>query len=175
MERRRRRSIFDIINEIFDDILRDVDEEFRDLMRKAEEFGEFKEFKSYGKPFIYGFRISIGPDGKPKIEEFGNVRRGRLRPVISEEVEPLVDVIEENDTIKVVAEMPGVEKEKIKLKAVGRKLIIRGSNERKTYYKEVELPAEVDMGSAKATYRNGVLEITLKKKGKKEEYEIKVE
>ncbi|MCY0859091.1 MAG: Hsp20/alpha crystallin family protein [Sulfolobaceae archaeon] len=171
-------DIFDYIDDIF--------EEFEEQMKEFER--EFERFTKEGKgevktfgPYVYGFRITVGPDGKPKIEEFGNVVRkvgGRERPLISEEREPLVDIIEKDDEIRVIAEMPGVEKDNIKVKVVeGNKLVLQASSEDRKYYKEVELPAEVDDKSAKATYKNGVLEVVLKKKQPKEEKgtEIKVE
>jgi len=175
--RRRRKSIFDI----FDDLLREIEEEFQDFIREIERFGvpkeEIKEFKS---PFVYGFRITIGPDGVPKIEEFGNIRRRRgTKPSIteiSEEREPLVDVLDEDDKVRIIAEMPGVEKERIKLRVQDRKLIIKASNGHRKYYKEVDLPAEVDIKKAKATYRNGVLEIEIPKvKSRGGGFEIKIE
>jgi HSP20 family protein len=156
-ERRRRRSIFDI----FDELMREFEEEFEDLMKSfSSEYGRVR-------PYVYGFRITIGPDGKPKIEEFGNVKRVGIKPRIVEEMEPLVDVIEEDDKVKVVAEMPGVEKEKINVRATEDTLIIKGSNTNRKYYKEVKLPARVKPETAKATYRNGVLEVVIEKHEKK--------
>lgn len=175
--RRRRKTIFDI----FDDLLREIEEEFQDFIREIERFGvPREEIKEIKRPFVYGFRITIGPDGIPRIEEFGNVRRRRgARPSIteiSEEREPLVDVLDEGDKVRIIAEMPGVEKDKIKLKVQGRRLIIRASNEHRKYYKEVDLPTEVDIKRAKATYRNGVLEVEIPKvKSKGGEFEIKIE
>ncbi|MET1160816.1 MAG: archaeal heat shock protein Hsp20 [Thermoprotei archaeon] len=177
--RRRRRSFFDI----FDELIRDLEDEMYRIMREFERAFEERPFEEKGSrriigPYVYGFRITIGPDGKPVVEEFGNVRRTRGRPIISEEREPLVDVFESDDEITVVAEIPGVEKDKINLEVTEdrRKLIIRASNSNRKYYKEVELPAEVDPGSAKASYKNGVLEVKLKKTGKKEAgFKIKVE
>ncbi|MEM0373909.1 MAG: archaeal heat shock protein Hsp20, partial [Sulfolobales archaeon] len=132
--------------------------------------------KQFG-PYVYGFRITVGPDGKPVVEEFGNVKRSRGRPIISEEREPLVDVIEREDEIRVVAELPGVDKNNIKLRVVnGNKLIIQAQSEERKYYKEIELPAEVDEKLAKATYKNGVLDVVLKKKSVSEKgTEIKIE
>jgi len=63
----------------------------------------------------------------------------------------------------VVAELPGVEKEDIELNATEKELIISVDTERRKYYKCLELPAEVDPKSAKASYRNGILEVRLKK------------
>ncbi len=175
--RRRRWSIWDI----FDEMFREMEEEINRMMREFTTLPPsiFEGERRIEGPYVYGVRITIGPDGRPIIERFGNVRTVRGRPMISEEREPLVDVFEDKDEITVIAEIPGVEKEKIKIKISDdrRKLIIKASNEHRKYYKEVELPAEVDPKSAKASYRNGVLEVKLRKIGKSEEkgYEIKVE
>ena len=155
---RRRRSIFDL----FDEIMRDFEESFRLLEEEFDRIMREGRGEKRG-PYYYGVRITIGPDGVPRIEEFGNIKRGRRgRPLITEEIEPLVDVIEHGDEVWVVAELPGVDKDKIKVKAQESKLIIKAENGRK-YYKEVDLPAKVDPNSAKASYRNGVLEVKLKK------------
>jgi len=146
-------------------------------IEKMEEFAEeFGERRVFG-PYVYGFSITIGPDGKPIIKEFGNVRRIAGRPKISEEREPLVDVIEDKDTITVVAEVPGVNKEDIDVKIKGRTLIISAASGDRKYYKEVELPTDVKPETAKASYRNGVLEVKIKKvKEEAEEgFKIKVE
>ncbi len=178
--RRRRWSIWDV----FDEIFREMEEEFDRLTRElsftplfpAEEKGEGPKVMG---PYVYGVRITIGPDGRPVIERFGNVRSVGGKPMISEEREPLVDVFEDDDEITVIAEIPGVEKENIKIKVSDdrKRLIIRASDENRKYYKEIQLPSEVDPASAKASYRNGVLEVKLKKSKKKEPegYEIKVE
>jgi HSP20 family protein len=179
---RRRRSIFDIFDELVKDLDRELFEEFEDLNRRFSEYlRELEEdlSKPGSRGFVYGFRITIGPDGVPRIERFGNVKRSERGPIreirYSEEMEPLVDIYEDAESVTVIAEMPGVEKDKIKVRAVGRKLIIEARNGRK-YYKEVELPAEVDIESAKANYKNGVLEVKLKKLRKEETgKEIKIE
>ncbi len=90
----------------------------------------------------------------------------------------MTDVIEEEDSIKVVMDMPGVDKDKISIRVTedGKKLIISARDTDRKYYKEVDLPAEVDPSQSKATYRNGVLTVELKKKStKKSGFEIKVE
>ncbi len=169
----RRRRIFE---DIFDEIMRDFEELFWNLER---EMKEFIEAGAPGKPIVYGVRIFIGPDGKPIIEEFGNVRRVGRRPVISEEREPLVEVYEEKDKVTIVAELPGVEKDDIDVRVRDRKLIIKAEGKERKYYKEIELPEDVKPETAKAKYKNGVLEITIEKKRPKIEEEegvrIKIE
>lgn len=163
---RRRRSIFDLFDEIlreFEREIMDLEEEFERMIREGK--------RGVAGPYYYGIRITIGPDGVPRVEEFGNIKRSRGgRPVISEEIEPLVDVIEHEDEIWIVAEVPGVGKENIKVRATEDKVIIKAENGKK-YYKVVDLPAKVDPNTAKASYRNGVLEIKIKKKERKEREE----
>jgi HSP20 family protein len=96
--------------------------------------------------------------------------RGRPRIVVSEEREPLVDIYEDEDKIRVVLEMPGVDENKIKVEAVDeRHIVVEGSNHDRKYRKEIELPTDANVDAAEAVYKNGVLEIKLpkKKEGKK--------
>ncbi len=163
--KRRRRSIFDIFDSFFSDIWEEIEELERKLMHSFRISEDIEEIMKSKKPIIYGFRIEIGPDGKPRVYEFGNVKRlGKERPriVVSEETEPLTDVIQEDDIIRVIVEMPGVDKDKIKIRAIDdRHIIVEASNHDRRYRKEIELPVETDIDKAKASYRNGVLEIRL--------------
>jgi HSP20 family protein len=74
-----------------------------------------------------------------------------------------VDVQEYDDEIRVVADIPGVEKDEITLKCDGKALTIRAESERRSYDEHVALPTAVDEHSASATYNNGVLEVVLEK------------
>lgn len=179
-DKKRRKTIFDVFDEIFYEFFEDLERELQEFQRYLSRtaYRGIREVEKRGlnRPIVYGFRITIGPDGVPRIEEFGNVRKVGRKPEIAEEMEPLVDVVDEGNSVRVIAELPGVDKEDIELEAVDRTLIIRAKGKHRSYYKEVELPARVDIDSAKARYRNGVLEVVLKKvekagRGKK----IKVE
>jgi len=158
----------------------DIDKMFHDMEKMMEE--EFKTFtsrvpKDYVRerklpngstvrewgPFVYGYSVKIGPDGKPEIREFGNVKPSRAGPQVKEEREPLVDIVETNGEIHVVAELPGVEKSDIKLHGTEDTLVISVDIPQRKYYKEVALPAKVKVKEAKTQYKNGVLEVTLPK------------
>jgi HSP20 family protein len=155
--RRRRRSIFDYF---LDELFREFEEEIRELEREIEEM--VRRGGARG-PYVYGVRITIGPDGVPRIEEFGNIKRSAREGVkIMEEMEPLVDVIDHDDEVWIVADIPGVDKDKIKVKVKEDKVVIRAEDGKK-YYKEIELPSKVKPETAKAKYRNGVLEVRVKK------------
>ena len=165
--RRRRR--------FFDDPFSDFDEEFRRMEeRMARIFDELIKQEGTSRNFVYGFNMRLGSDGKPRVTEFGNIPRGQMTQSLGRE--PLVDILDGEEEIKVIAEIPGVEKEDIDLNADKKHLTIKVDTDKYKYYKELELPAEIKPDKIKATYKNGVLEVTMKrvekrKKGKK----IKVE
>ena len=187
---KRRRSPFDK-----DPFFGDIDRIFREMEERME--AEFKDFtkkvpKDYIKerklpdgstvkefgPFVYGYSLKIGPDGKPEIREFGNIKKSLKGPEVKEEREPLVDVVETNSEIRVVVELPGVEKTDIKLHGTEESLEISVDTPQYKYYKEVTLPVKVKVKEAKSSYKNGVLEVILPKaeapeKPKGEQIDIK--
>jgi HSP20 family protein len=159
----------------------DIDTMFREMEKMMDE--ELKNFtekvpKEYVKerqlpdgstvkelgPFVYGYSMRIGPDGKPEIQEFGNLKKGlKGPPEVKEEREPLVDIVETNTEVRVVAELPGVEKTDIKLHGTDDSLTISVDTADYKYFKEVELPVKVKVKEAASTYKNGVLEVVLPK------------
>jgi HSP20 family protein len=125
-------------------------------------------------PIIYGYSMTIGPDGKPKIREFGNVKPtaagkvpGRLsgiKPQISAEREPLSDVNITDKEVKIVLEMPGIKKDDIKINAYESLVEVIADNPQRKYHKNIELPNDIDIETARSTYNNGILEVTFDKK-----------
>ncbi len=184
---------FGDIEEIMRDIEEMMEKEFtefktrvpKDLVRKSK-LPNGSTTHEWG-PFVYGYSMTIGPDGKPKIREFGNIKPSRKPEAFSltkpsldikEEREPLVDVISTDSEIKVIAELPGVEKEEIKLYGTEGTLTISVDMPSRKYFKEVETPAKIDPRKAKTIYKNGVLEVTLPKikdKKKNDGEPIKIE
>jgi HSP20 family protein len=84
---------------------------------------------------------------------------------VKEEREPLVDIVETNGEIHIVAELPGVEKKDIKLHGTEDTLTISVDIPQRRYFKEVKLPAKVSLKDVKTEYKNGVLEVKLSKAG----------
>jgi len=171
----RRSSIFGDIDRMIEEMEKEMAEAFKGMentmpedMYRERRLPDGSVRREYG-PFVYGYSVKIGPDGKPTIREFGNMKPGLTgedgAPLnLTERREPLVDVIEDGDTVKVLAELPGVEKRDIRLKATDHSLTINVDNPTRKYYKELEFPEEVDEKTAKSTYTNGVLEIVFSKK-----------
>jgi len=183
--RRGTSSNFDQIDKMFNEMFREIFENVPEELYSEERRSDGSSVKRIG-PFVYGYSMSIGPDGKPIIREFGNVKRSlKKRPFgvsepsleVSKEREPLIDIISDEHTIRVIAEVPGVDKKDIKLSCSENTVTISVDSEKIKYYKEIELPTEVDPKISKAKYTNGVLEIVLTRiKAKKSKGEsIKIE
>jgi HSP20 family protein len=157
---RRRKKKRPWFNDFFDEFDR-LEGMADEIMRKA--FETASERTKVRRPYVYGFSMSIGSHGKPVIREFGNVQPSRRGPKIRKEREPLVDVIEEDKAVVIVAELPGVERNDINLHAIEDHLTVSVNTPNRKYRKELTLPARVDPKSASASYKNGVLEVRLKK------------
>jgi HSP20 family protein len=123
-----------------------------------EGFRETGDFKSNG-PFYYGYTMTVGPDGKPVVKEYGNVKPGLLPT--SDAREPLVDTLidEKEKVLKLVAEMPGVEKKDVKVVVEDKTVQIDAEHGEKKYHVKVPIKYKVDKDSAKASYTNGILEL----------------
>lgn len=165
------RSVFDEFDEYFRQMSEYMRNEFEELFKNAPKdlmrsrvLPDGTRVEEWG-PFVYGYSIKIGPDGKPEIREFGNIKPqpklGKASVAIRNEREPLVDVTFMDGEIRVVAELPGVEKSDIKLHSTEDTLTISVDTAERKYYKEVALPAKVDVRQARSTYKNGVLEVCL--------------
>lgn len=136
-------------------------------------FGGRKDVKG-----IYGFSVRTGIGGKPSIQTFGNIRPraektggkpakgwsasgGKVE--VAKTREPIVDVFDEKDHILIIAELPGVAEDSIKLELKGDILILEAGDEKRKYAKEILLPAKVDFASRERGFKNGILDIKITK------------
>ena len=169
-KRRAKEPFFGDIDDMFREMEKMMDEELKNFTEKVpKEYVKERKLpdgstvKELG-PFVYGYSMKIGPDGKPEIQEFGNIKKGlKGAPQIKDEREPLVDIVETNGEVHVVVELPGVEKSEIKLHGTEDSLTISVDTELYKYFKEVELPVKVRVKEASSSYKNGVLEVVLPK------------
>ena len=137
--------------------LGELAESGRELSKTGEIHGPGKELKG-----IYGFTVKVGlGDEGPKIEPFGNVRRDIKsgRTEVQEVREPMVDVFEEEDHLLVLAELPGIGKEDVRVEVKDDVLTISAARGDKKYRKEVLLPRSVSKDKMQVSCNNGVLEI----------------
>lgn len=113
---------------------------------------------------VYGISIRTGIGGESTISSFGNIKKTPKGPVVAEEREPLVDIFDEKEEVRIIAEVPGISKETIKTQIKGDVLTLEAHDTNRKYYKEIVLPKEVDPSTLTTKYKNGVLEITVSKK-----------
>ncbi|MEM0137345.1 MAG: archaeal heat shock protein Hsp20 [Thermoplasmata archaeon] len=148
----------------FDYFFDDFEEEFKRMNERISRIlNELSRHMSDVQgPFVYGFTMKIGPDGKPRIEEFGNVPKVGIGELEGYR-EPLVDVSDDEKNVYVTAELPGVEKEQINLQVDENTIIIKTDVPERKYYKVIELPERVKPETAKASYHNGILDVTIEK------------
>ena len=179
-KRKRRRNPFDFID----------DDEYERIFEEVQRFFESTNLKEImdemmkggvgsNKRFIHGVSFNIGPDGKPRIQEFGNrPKKSDGEPVISEEREPLTDIIEGDNDVAVTVEIPGVEKGDIDLNVKNDTLEIKVDTPKRKYHKRLDLPCGVVPKTTKATYKNGILDVVIKRKEKKKPgsgYKVNIE
>jgi HSP20 family protein len=76
---------------------------------------------------------------------------------------PLIDVFQEKNWITIVAEIAGFNKETLRINVKDQKITLSAKAKDRRYYKSLNLPKVVDPNLMDTTYKNGVLEIRLKK------------
>ena len=116
-----------------------------------------------GMKGVYGFSIKTAVGGKPVVETFGNIKKTPEGPVVEEEREPLTDVFDEKDEVLIISEIPGINGEGLSLDLKGDILEIVAVGKNRKYRKEVLLPTQVKKETLSHTYKNGILEVRVKK------------
>ena len=137
--------------------LGELAESGREVSKTGEIHGAGKELKG-----IYGFTVKVGlGDEGPSLEPFGNIRRdiNSGRTEVQEVREPMVDVFEEDEYLLVLAELPGIGKEDVRVEVKDDVLTISAERGDKKYRKEVLLPRNISKEKMQVSCNNGVLEI----------------
>lgn len=127
-------------------------------------------------PFIYGFSIIRCPEEDHEYREFEKAPEyfeDEENLFLSEIRDPLIDIFESEDLVYVLAELPEIKKEDLLLNATAQNLDLRviGASE---YSQVIEFPVRVDPNSAKASYKNGVLEVIFRRCNEEKPVEIKI-
>lgn len=151
------------ITDEFDNLWRRMSRQFMDIDDIFEDLKDTSNLQTFG-PYYYGYTMTVGLDGKPVVKEFGNVRP-KMLPT-SDVREPFVDVLvdDKEKILKLVAEMPGVEKKDIKILVEGCAVNLDAEHGDKKYHAKVPIKPKVEEDSVKASYSNGILEVRFKLK-----------
>lgn len=112
-------------------------------------------------PHFYGYEMTIGNNGKPIIKQYGDATPALSTSGVRE---PFVDEVldKNNNILKLVAEMPGVEKKDIKVTIEDKYAKIIAEHGERKYQTIVPLHYKIDENSTKATYENGILEVSVR-------------
>lgn len=150
------------MTDVFKDIEREIEADIARMTKETDRFFRWAQKAAKQKPgphgpFVWGYSYAQGPDGEPRIERFGNVaeRGNALEPFSTTSLD------ERAGTMHVTADLPGVEKAAIDVEIDEDELAIKASGEGRSYEKHLRLPHSASGEGAKATYRNGVLDVTL--------------
>ena len=152
-------SLFKGIEKLVD-LAADLKEAGGEIKKEGEiDLSHLKE----GMKGIFGFSIKTAVGGRPIVEPFGNIKKTPKGPKVEEEREPITDVFDEKEEVRVYAEMPGVNEEDIKLNLKEDILDISAQSGDRKYHKEVLLPTKVKPETISHSYKNGILEVKIKK------------
>jgi len=154
----------------FEDLFHDVDEFYKRLTKKM--FKEMEDIEEAIRSGKLEGEWDIRPIEEPGVK--GYIAKGRfqfggkstpktlkLPAQIKDEVrEPLTDVFEDKDNVKIYMELPGVEKDDIQLNVTDGHAEVKAKN----FFKTIDLPTkDVEFDKVVANYKNGVLEVTIPK------------
>jgi len=154
--------------------LTDIAEKLNEISEKGETVAKKGEFtfpsKEGGVKGVYGFSLKTGLGGKGdaiKVEPFGNIRKDKKtgEAVVQEIHEPLMDVFEDEKATTLIAEMPGVGRDDIKIDVRDDVLTISAKKGAKKYRKEVLLSHSPAKERIKVTCNNGIVTIRCEKAG----------
>jgi HSP20 family protein len=142
------RDMLDELDKYFEEFEKDVQNLARDSLSAA-------HLKT--EPYVAGFSFRLRPKGRPDIQFFGDspLNRDGFRSPMSEQI-----LDEKNGVLRLVVDMPGVEKDDINVEAKDDSAVVTAERESRKYRTKIDLKAHVLPDSGKAEYKNGVLGIS---------------
>ena len=170
-------GIFGVSNKVQDEKSEGLVGLINDLAKLTEKSQSYQKRINVGKGGVIDVHVSsrpiMGSHAAAPVSALHITRPNKEAPKTSapkpstvgsiKEREPIVDVFEEEDYLRVMAELPGVEENEISLNVEDNTLTISTDTSAQTYFKEVKLPTPVKKKAVEYTYRNGILEVKLMK------------
>jgi HSP20 family molecular chaperone IbpA len=145
-----------------DDVFAEFERLFEDIRHRMDLMRAQSGLTPESMPLSYSYRVVIDHDGQRKVTERYDDRTVQNK-VSADDGEPLVDVLDQEDEVKVIMHVPGASREDIDLEFKDRSLMVKVENATRSTVNEVPLPCAVVPSSAVAECRNGVLEVCLLK------------
>ncbi len=150
----------DIPSENFNDLIKYLAENFKKILPEFEKFfTQFQDQIEKGNLNLDQFNDSdifrITGNNLPLKPKAATLSK----PYISKDI--LVDIIDDEEKLIIIVDLPGLEKNDIKLNLKSTSILI--SVHKRKIHKRIALPCKVDKDNISASYKNGVLEIKLNK------------
>jgi HSP20 family protein len=152
----------------------------KEVAKPEEPFAELTAFAPRFMGNLFADMQRFAEEFEPLFEGFGLRRRTGIPTMFRAPLAPWtpnIEVVYVNHAIVVRAELPGIKKEEVKLEIVDGALMIEGERKYEkevtkkgyftteraygTFYRRIPLPEEAKVGEAKATFKDGVLEVTI--------------
>ncbi|MFX0172605.1 MAG: Hsp20/alpha crystallin family protein [Candidatus Hodarchaeota archaeon] len=177
---RKRRYYDNFWNFNFDEIFQSFQEEIDTMMKSTS-----SEYQEDG-PITFGYSFRVEPDTEyqPEIRQWGNLndfRRKQGLPELklplrlssrpsfptssSSQIDHYVDIIDEEDYLKIIVEVPGFTKDNLDIEVdeLGSEITLKGKSKLREINKTIHLPSKIEAKTTNSSIKNGVLEIRGKK------------
>ncbi|MGD1055203.1 MAG: Hsp20 family protein [Nitrososphaerales archaeon] len=146
--RKNLRDMLDELDKYFEEFEKDV----QDVVRNS-----VSAVRSQTEPYVAGFSFRLGPEGRPNVQFFGDspLHHDGFRSPMSEQI-----LDEKNGLLRLVLDMPGVEKSDIQVEATDDRAVVTAERGSRKYKADIGLKAQIQPDDGRAEYKNGVLEIS---------------
>ena len=137
----------------FDDIFEQINEMMNRMMDDDFEMS------------VNGYSYTKKPGEEPEFNTFGNQANDFGGTGFQGGETTHYDIIDEDEDLRAIIDLPGVEKDEIDLSLSNKKMKVEASQPEfdRNYDEVINLPVQVDVETADATFNNGVLEVTIEK------------
>jgi len=144
------------INEMVD-LVQKMDAEGKTEINRTGTFGNLTDRKGLGGG--YGFTLKTGLPGKKLTSAGGTVQTGTQQDIPFKNNEPVIDVFDEGNFVRVVVEIPAVSDEDIVLHIKENVLYLTVWSKDDPFNKSIPLPHRVKPDTIRKSIRNGILEV----------------
>ncbi len=133
--------------DVDDDVFAEFERLFEDIRQRMDLMRAQSGLTPESMPLSYSYRVVIDQDGQRKVTERYDDRPVHNK-VATDDDEPLVDVLDQEDKVRVIMHVPGASKEDVGLEIKDRSLLVTVGNASRPMVREVPLPCAVLSSSA---------------------------
>lgn len=150
------------LGRLFGGLWRDIEDEFADMERRMDQLWREASGGTVRPPLVWGYTLQVGPDGETRFRPFGNVSQ-TSKALEDGWREPFCTTVldEENNVLRVTAELPGIDKKDIEVETLPDRIRIEATGSPWKYRAEIPVNVELNPDGGDARYNNGILELSV--------------